>query len=323
VGGVLVVGEALVDILVRADGAETEHPGGSPLNVAIGLSRLGRDTHLLTRIGQDERGHSVLSHLASSGVRLVEGSVLPVTTATAAATLAPDGSATYEFDLHWELGEAQLPTAPLAVHTGSIAAVLEPGAPTVEKILRDHRGQATISNDPNARPLLMGDASSARERIESLVAVSDLVKVSDEDAAWLSPGESPEELAIRWLGLGPSVVVLTNGAAGMLGLCRAGRVEVPAERVTVSDTVGAGDSAMAALLDGLWQYDLLGGSAREALTSVSTQVLEHVVRHAARAAAITVSRPGADPPTRAELGLPGGEATGDVVAGIGVRGEGS
>jgi len=302
VSGVLVVGEALVDVVVRSDGAVSEHPGGSPLNVAIGLARLGRETHLLTRLGQDERGRSVLRHLEGSGVRLVEGSVLPVTTATAAATLAPDGSATYEFDLHWELGRATLPDAPVAVHTGSIAAVLEPGASAVEEVVRDHRDQATVSYDPNARPLLMGDAADVRDRVEDLVAVSDLVKVSDEDAAWLSPDESAEELATRWLGLGPSVVVLTSGAAGMLGLCRAGRVEVPAPRVDVADTVGAGDSAMAALLDGLWLQGLLGAPARGALASVSTQGLETVVRHAARAAAITVSRPGADPPTRAELG---------------------
>jgi fructokinase len=302
VGGALVVGEALVDVVVRADGAVTEHPGGSPLNVAIGLARLGRETDLLTRLGQDERGRSVLRHLQSSGVRLVEGSVLPVATSTAAATLAPDGSATYEFDLHGELGQAALPAAPVAVHTGSIAAVLEPGATAVEQVLRDHRDRATTSYDPNARPLLMGDASRVRDRIESLVAASDLVKVSDEDAAWLSPGESAGELATRWLGLGPTVVVLTSGAAGMLGLCRAGRVQVPRPRVEVADTVGAGDSAMAALLAGLWLHDLLGGSARQALASVSAQVLETVVRHAARAAAITVSRPGADPPTRAELG---------------------
>jgi fructokinase len=301
VSGVLVVGEALVDIVVRSDGAVSEHPGGSPLNVAIGLARLGRETHLLTRLGQDERGRSVLDHLGGSRVRLVDGSVLPVSTATAAATLAPDGSATYEFDLHWELGAATLPAAPIAVHTGSIAAVLEPGASAVRQIVHDHRDLATISYDPNARPLLMGSAADARRRIEELVAVSDLVKVSDEDAAWLSPDESAEELAARWLGLGPAVVVLTSGATGMLGLCRAGRVEVPAPRVEVADTVGAGDSAMAALIDGLWLHDLLGGPARDALASVSAQVLEEVVQHAARAAAITVSRPGADPPTRAEL----------------------
>ena len=185
-------------------------------------------------------------------MRLVEGSVLPVATATAAATQAPDGSATYEFDLAWEHGEATLPAAPVAVHTRPIGAVLEPGASAVVQVLHDHRDRATISYDPNARPLLMGRAADVCGRVEDLVGVSDLVKVSDEDAAWLSPDESAEELATRWLGLGPSVVILTRGATGMLGLCWAGRVEVPAPRVDVADTVGAGDSAMAALLDGLW-----------------------------------------------------------------------
>src|SRR3954468_13520115 len=187
VSGGLVVGEALVDVVVRSDGAVSEHPGGSPLNVAIGLARLGRETDLLTRLGQDEPGRPVLRHLEGSGGHLVEGSVLPVATATAAATLAPDGSATYEFDLHWELGAVTPPDAPVAVHTGSIAAVLEPGASAVEEVVRDHRDQATVSYDPNARPLLMGDAADVRDRVEDLVAVSDLVKVSDEDAAWLSP----------------------------------------------------------------------------------------------------------------------------------------
>jgi len=299
---VLVIGEALVDVVHRADGTSAEHPGGSPLNVAIGLARLGRDTLLLTRLGEDARGRSVLRHLQASGVRLVAGSVLPVTTATAAATLAADGSASYAFDLHWELGEAALPTAPLAVHTGSIAAVLEPGASAVEHVLRSVRGRTTTSYDPNCRPDLMGEASSVRPRIEALVGLSDVVKLSDEDAGWLAPDETPEELAARWLDQGPSIVVLTRGGAGMVGWCRAGRVDVPAPSVTVADTVGAGDSAMAALLDALWTHGLLGGPARDALAAVSTDVLESVVTHAVRAAAITVSRPGADPPHRTELG---------------------
>jgi fructokinase len=271
------------------------------MNVAIGLARLGRDTQLLTRLGRDARGLSVLTHLEASGVRLVEGSVQPVSTATAAATLAPDGSASYEFDLRWELGEATLPAAPLAVHTGSIAAVLEPGATAVEQVLRGFRDRATTSYDPNCRPILMGEASAVRPRIEALVAHSDVVKLSDEDAAWLAPGEPAEELAARWLESGPSVVVLTHGGAGMVGLCRAGRVAVPAPAVQVADTVGAGDSAMAALLDGLWTHGLLGGPARAALAGVRPEVLESVIAHAVRAAAITVSRPGADPPTRSEL----------------------
>src|SRR3954462_5576671 len=120
---VLVIGEALVDVVHRADGTSAEHPGGSPLNVAIGLARLGRDTHLLTRLGEDARGRSVLRHLEASGVRLVEGSVLPVATATAAAPLAGGGPAALGVGLDWGPGEAVPPAAPVAVHTGSIAAV--------------------------------------------------------------------------------------------------------------------------------------------------------------------------------------------------------
>lgn len=301
-GGVLVVGEALVDVVVRADGSTDEHPGGSPMNVAIGLARLGRETRLLTRLGQDERGAAVLRHVEASGVRLVEGSVQPVSTSVATAVLAADGSASYVFDLVWDLAPAVLPEEPLAVHTGSIAAVLEPGAAAVERIVRDAAGRATTTYDPNLRPDLMGSPDAVLDRVERLVAASDVVKLSDEDAAWLVPGTAPHELAERWLGLGPSVVVLTRGERGMLGLCRAGGVDVPAPRVQVADTVGAGDSAMAALLDGLWRHDLLGGPARGALRAVGTDVLDDVVRRAVRAAAITVSRPGADPPSAAELG---------------------
>lgn len=315
-GTVLVVGEALVDIVVRADGTVTEHPGGSPMNVAIGLARLGRETALLTRLGDDDRGRSVLRHLTASKVRLVEGSVFPVATSTALARLAPDGSASYAFDLRWELGEVAPPVKPLVVHTGSIAAVLEPGGLAVRQLLRDFRHSASVSYDPNCRPDLMGDADDVRPRIEALVGLCDVVKLSDEDAAWLAPEESAEELATRWLSLGPSVVALTRGGAGITAWCRAGRVDVRASVVQVVDTVGAGDSAMAALLDGLWWHDLLGASARAALDSIGTDVLTDVVRHAVRAAAITVSRPGADPPTRAELRLPSDDVQSSPAASV-------
>ena len=301
---ILVVGEALVDVVVRPDGSTSEHPGGSPANVALGLARLGRETHLLTTLGQDERGRAVLDHLAASGVRVVDGTVQPGSTSVATATLAEDGSASYVFDLHWDLPELALPPEPLAVHTGSIGAVLAPGAARVEQVVRGARPTSTTTYDPNLRPDVMGSPDAVRAQVEALVSASDVVKFSDEDAAWLVPGVPPEELAARWLQQGPSVVVVTMGGAGMYALCRAGEVSVQAPRVDVADTVGAGDSAMAALLDGLWEHGLLGGAAREALTAVRTDVLEQVVRHAVSAAAITVSRPGADPPTRADLARP-------------------
>jgi len=303
-GRILVVGEALVDVVVRPDGSTSEHPGGSPANVALGLARLGRPTSLLTALGDDARGRAVLDHLGASGVEVVEGSVQPGLTSVATATLAEDGQASYVFDLRWELGDADLPVEPVAVHTGSIGAVLSPGGATVERIVRAARSASTTSYDPNLRPDLMGSPEAVLPLVEALVGASDVVKLSDEDAEWLVPGVPVEELAAQWLQRGPAVVVVTMGGSGMYGLCRAGEVSVQAPRVDVADTVGAGDSAMAALLDGLWEHDLLGAAAREALTAISTDVLEQVVRHAVTAAAITVSRPGADPPTRADLARP-------------------
>ncbi|MFP5347086.1 MAG: carbohydrate kinase family protein [Actinomycetes bacterium] len=300
-GDVLVVGEALVDVVRRPDGGVDEYPGGSPANVALALARLGRPTQLLTHIGDDARGVLVRNHLAASGVQLVEGSVTSAPTSTAVATLDASGGATYTFDLEWSLPRTPLPANPLAVHTGSIAAVLQPGAATVERILRGARGNATTSYDPNLRPQLMGSPTDVRPHVESLVASSDIVKLSEEDATWLAPEMHPFELLERWLGLGPAIVVLTRGGDGLTAVCRDGRVSVPSEPVRVVDTVGAGDTATAGLLDALWSAGLLGGAARERLAAIDPADLQDVLAHAARVAAVTVSRAGANPPTRAEL----------------------
>ncbi len=299
--GILVVGEALVDVVRRPDGSLTEHPGGSPANVAIGLGRLGREVHLLTQFGDDAPGALIAAHLKASGVELVDGSVTGTPTSTATAVLDADGSATYTFELHWALPRTPLPAGPLAVHTGSIGAVLQPGAATVERIVHGAHGHATITYDPTLRPDLMGEPDVVRAHVESFVASADVVKLSEEDAAWLAPDEPPAQLVRTWLRLGPSLAVLTCGAGGFKAVCAAGTVEVPAEPVQVVDTVGAGDSAMAGLLDGLWDAGLLGHEARPALRRVDLDTVRRVLEHAARVAAVTVSRPGADPPRRAEL----------------------
>lgn len=299
--GVLVVGEALVDVVTRPDGSVSEHPGGSPANVALGLARLGRETHLLTHLGDDERGARVRAHLEASGVRLVPGSIVPGTTSVARATLDADGAASYDFDLEWALPTVPLPPDPIAVHTGSIAAVRQPGAATVERIVLGAHRRTTVTYDPNLRPDLMGSPETVRPFVETLVAAADVVKLSEEDALWLAPDQPPEQLLERWLTLGPAAVVLTRGGSGSLAVCRSGRVQVSTPPVTVADTVGAGDSFMAGLLDGFWEAGLLGGELRPALADMSRQILDRVLRHAARIAAVTVSRPGADPPTRDEI----------------------
>ena len=305
-GSALVIGEALVDVVIHPGQEPVDIPGGSPANVALGLARLGRDAELHCWIGTDERGQAVRSHLEASGVRLAPGADGATRTSTAQATIGEDRAATYVFDLDWNPPRPTLPDgqAPLLVHTGSIAAILAPGAATVEQVLRETRTTSTIAYDPNARPQLMGEPEDAREVVERLVGLSDLVKCSDEDIAWLYGQDADLETVLRsWLEKGAAVVVVTRGKKGALALSASGvRLEVPADpSVVVADTVGAGDSFMGGLEDALWSEDLVGADRREALHTVDAATLERIVRHAAAIADITVSRAGANPPTRDEL----------------------
>lgn len=304
---VLVVGEALVDEVRRADGTTEEHPGGSPANVALTLGRLGREVLLATHLGRDERGERVRAWLADSGVPLTPGSDGAAATSVARAVLDGSGAATYDFAITWDVAPGTGATdSTLAVHTGSIAAVLEPGATAVHSLVLAARDRATITYDPNARPSLMGTPEAALARIEPFVAAADVVKVSDEDVEWLYPGTDPVEIARRWAGAagtqqGPAIVVVTFGGQGAVAVCAAGEVRATAPQVEVVDTVGAGDTFMGALLDGLWEQDLLGGARREALRSIDLDTLTTVLDRCVAAAAITVSRAGANPPRRDEL----------------------
>ncbi|WP_426311269.1 carbohydrate kinase family protein [Cellulosimicrobium sp. E-16] len=299
---VLVVGEALIDVVHRADGSVDEHPGGSLANVALTLGRLGRDARLATWLGPDERGDAIRAWLDDSAVTLAPGSTDADRTSVATAHLDAHGAATYEFDLEWRVPAGTAPAAgTLAVHTGSIAAVLEPGASDVRALVAAARDTATITYDPNARPALMGDPADALARIEALVDLADVVKVSDEDVAWLVPGADPVAVAHRWLALGPALVVVTFGGEGAVAVTAAGEQRVAAPRVSVVDTVGAGDSFMGALVDGLWDAGLLGADRREALRAIDAATLAALLERCAAVAAVTVSRAGANPPRRAEL----------------------
>lgn len=297
----LIVGEALTDIVVDAGGNRCEHPGGSPLNVAVALGRLGHSPHLLTHIGHDERGDSIRAHLAQSYVELTAGSTGDHPTSTSAATLDATGAATYEFDLTWDPDPAGLPEQVDAVHTSSIAAVLDPGARTVTEVLRRCRATSTISYDPNARPALMGDPAAARERIEANIALSDVAKASDEDIAWLYDTADLEDVVASWRDLGPALTVMTRGADGAVGFSAGGRVQVAPVAVDVVDTVGAGDTFSAGILDALAARSLLGVAHREELYAMPADDAAIVLRRASGLAAITVSRAGANPPWSHEL----------------------
>ena len=298
---VLVVGEALVDVVPDSDGQPQDFPGGSPANEAIALARLGRDVRLVTLLGDDERGAAVRAWLEASDVTVLAGPTGSGRTSTAAVTLDGSGAATYDFDLDWHLDS--VPEEPCDVlHVGSIATVLDPGAETVAEAFRAHRGRALLSLDPNARPAITPDRAGPVARVEELVALADVVKVSDEDLHWLHPDADPVATATRWADAGPGLVVVTRGGAGAVAVRAGGSVlEVPGVPVTVADTVGAGDTFSGVLIDALLGHGVAGAGAAEALRALTDRDLLDVVTTAAVGAAINVSRPGADPPTRAEL----------------------
>lgn len=305
-GAVLVVGEALIDAV--EDGAASrpvvdagsdaparrseEHIGGSPANVALGLSRLGASVRLRTALARDEHGKAIASHLAASHVVVDEASYCLERTAVARAVTAADGSARYTFDMEWRLpGQIDVAGVRL-VHAGSIACFLEPGATALEGFLVSLAGRIPISFDPNIRRQFTGPHAAALARVERLGRLSSVVKLSDEDAGWLYPALGVDAVLDRLLGLGPRLVVVTLGGGGAALASRTARVRVQARRVLVHDTVGAGDSFMAGLLDRV----LVAG-----LGTLDAATLQALGRHAASAASITVSRAGADLPTRAEL----------------------
>ena len=297
----LVIGESLIDIV--EDG--TEHVGGSPLNVAVGLGRLGRDVDFLTRIADDPHGRRIADYLKAAGVQLISDGQKADRTATAQLTVGADGSAEYEFDLDWQLSGTPPVAPPLFVHTGSIAAVQEPGCLAVAALVDTYRLSATITFDPNVRPSLIADRDLARERIEHLVERSDIVKVSEEDLHWLDPRRPPERVAQTWLMLGPSIVAVTMSDRGATAVCAAGEVRVPAQPVQVVDTVGAGDAFMVGLIDALWGRGLLGAQRRGELAGLNVDGLTAALEEASDAAALTVGRAGADLPDRAALAAAG------------------
>lgn len=297
----LVIGEALIDIVQRDGRVIGEHVGGSPLNVAIGLGRLGRSVDLLTHIGPDERGKRIVEYVEASGVQLVPGSVTAERTPTAMARLDASGAADYAFDIEWALSGTPEVAPPLVAHTGSIAAFLDPGCLATAALLDTYRPSATITYDPNVRPALSSDHEQTRTRIERMVERADVVKASDEDLQWIDPKVEPERMARTWLELGPSIVVVTMGSGGALATCAAGAVRVPALPVEVVDTVGAGDAFMTGLIDALWTLGLLGAAKRTALAGISLADLQTVAQVAAKVAAVTVTRAGADLPDRAAL----------------------
>lgn len=295
----LVVGEALIDIVRHKGETLGEHVGGSPLNVAVGLALLSRRVDFLTLVADDRRGRRIADYLHDAGVHLADGSFAASRTATALAELDETGAATYQFDIDWQIAPDVKVTAPLVLHTGSIGTALAPGCEGVAALIDEHASTTTICFDPNIRPAFFTDADDARTRVEAIVARADVVKASDEDMRWLAPDSTPEELAARWLAMGPALVAVTFGGLGSYAICRAGDVRVAAYPTEVVDTVGAGDSFMTGLIDAIWDLGLLGGNRRAQLHGIGTVALRKVLKVAALSSALTVARAGAVLPDRA------------------------
>ncbi|REJ04052.1 carbohydrate kinase [Microbacterium bovistercoris] len=298
-GRIIVIGEALIDVVHRTDGRVDENPGGSPANVALTLGRLGDAPRLIAAVGRDPHGDLLREWLAASDVELL--AVDTARTATATARLAADGSATYEFDIDWSLPDDVSTMDAGIVHTGSIGSLLDPGAEVVRRLVEAARPTALITFDPNVRPALMTDRDATRRRIEALVESADVVKASDEDLAWLYPDRSAQDSASAWQRSGPAVVVVTHGGEGAVAVTAGDTIRVAGRSVQVVDTVGAGDTFMGALIHGLRRAGFTDAGSRERLREVDSVSIEQILDLAATAASITVSRPGADPPRLEEL----------------------
>lgn len=298
---ILVVGEALVDVVVRSDGSRSEHRGGSPANVAVGLGRLGHQVTLATALGDDSQGRMIDAELAASGVALAPGAFSARPTSTATAWLDSRGSARYDFDIVWEPQGLDALSMASLVHTGSIAAFLDPGADAVEALIGSVAASTIVTFDPNIRPQLLPDRAAVLARMERLLPRCDVVKVSDEDLDWLHPGVPPTEVARRWIGLGVRLVVLTAGARGSFAVHEAGQVQVASSATQVVDTIGAGDAYMSGLLDALVAAGMDGRGPSEAVRNLSLAQVRACMQHANTSAAITVRRAGSEPPLRHEL----------------------
>lgn len=306
---IVVGGEALVDLVPGVGGELLPRLGGGPFNIAIAAGRLGVPTAMLGRLSTDAFGVAQLAGLVEAGVHTALVSRGPEPTALALATLAADGSASYTF---YTAGTATvaftdpgpLPAEVRAVSLGSLGLLLEPGAAGYEAVLRrESAAGRLVALDPNVRPDLVADPVAYRARFRSWLPFVGLLKLSIEDARWLADGADPLRAAAGWLGAGsapgPRVVVLTDGAHGLTVLTVDGPLSVGALPVAVVDTIGAGDTVQAALLARL--------HARQALDlDLDPAGWLDVLRFAARSAAVTCSRPGADPPWVWELADPAG-----------------
>ncbi len=310
-GVIAVAGEALIDLVPAGrQGLFEAVPGGSPANVAVGLARLDVPTRMLARIAGDSLGERIRAHLAGNRVDLSFAVHAAEPSSLAIVTVGQDGVVDYDFRVQgtadWQWRDQELTSVldaqVVALHAGSLALALPPGADVLRRLLARARRTVTISYDPNCRPLLMGSPERVRHHVDDLIALADVVKASADDLAWLLPGRAPEEIVTAWLAKGPAIVAITLGPDGVVAAAeRTGTIRRAGRRVTVVDTIGAGDAFMSGLLAGLHNRNLLGARRRGDLRAIAAGTLTDVLDEAVLAAAITCTRSGAQPPTADEM----------------------
>ena len=296
---VWVLGEVLIDLI--PDGVERKAVvGGGPANTAKALAKLGIDTQFIDGISNDKYGQMALKELHKDNVKLDFAYFSDKPTCLAIVSLDSSGSATYEFVIEgtatFDFMPSWLPdpvsNKPSLLHIGTLVTAIEPAASILHKWASDLAKVAPIVFDPNIRPPVMGNRDEYVKQVERWVDIATVIKVSDDDINWLYPDKSIDDVANAWLAKGAKLVVVTFGDKGLTAFSAKEKISVPAQKVIVVDTVGAGDTVGAILVEAIIE---------SGLEKLHGEVLKKMLERAAKAAAITVSRTGAVPPTRDEI----------------------
>jgi fructokinase len=290
-----VCGEVLIDILLTGPVV-----GGGPANTAKALARLGHEVDFIDGISTDAHGVSARKELERDGVGLSLALSSDKPTCTATVTLDTNGSASYEFLIDgtatFDFADSWLPDPerlkPAVLHIGTLVTIVEPASSVLFDWAVKTAEFAPIVFDPNVRSSVVGDRDKYRTAVEKWAGISSVIKLSDDDISWLYPDQSMDEVAKAWIENGAALVVVTRGAHGIIGYTEHGFEEVDGAKVSVVDTVGAGDTVGAILVEGIIKHSVSG---------LQGQVLNAVLHRAAIAAGITVSRAGAQPPRLHEL----------------------
>jgi fructokinase len=295
-----VCGEVLIDLIPDSSGERIPHVGGGPANTAKALARLGHDVYFIDGISSDKYGQMSRQELLGDEVKLDLALNSDKPTCLAIVSINKNGGASYEFEIDgtatFDFSASWLPDPsrykPSVLHIGTLVTVIQPGADVLYDWAMQVAEFAPIVFDPNVRSVVMNDRDEYLAAVERWVAISSVVKVSDDDMAWLYPEQQYADVARRWISDGAALVVVTRGADGLVGFTADGVVEVPGVKVDVADTVGAGDTVGAIVVEAMIEKGIL---------NLTGDTLKAVLNRAAVAAGMTCSRKGAQPPYKHEL----------------------